>query len=140
MSCAGIVLLLVDSSVWIAYFSLNDGPGVLALEHALRTDEPICIIDIILTEVLQGFRNEREFELARRTLTSVERLPLSYVTYVNAARLHRRLRGQGVTAKTIDCVVAQSCMDARAELLTADSDFKMMARHTRLRLAKSAQS
>src|SRR5262249_43528420 len=121
-------------SVWIEYFRAGDDPVAARLDEALHSEERVCISNIVVTEVLQGFRRDREFELARRALSGVERLPLSHASYVNAARLYRRLRARGITPKTIDCVVAQACLEFGASLLTKDSDFEDIARHSRLRL------
>jgi predicted nucleic acid-binding protein len=129
-------LILVDSSAWISYFSGTRDPVADRLGEALESDQRLCLVDLILTEVLQGFRQDREFELARRTLSGVHRLPLSSATYVNATRLYRRLRLRGLTPKTIDCVIAQACLDSGASLLTRDGDFDGIARHTRLKLAR----
>ena len=129
-------VIFVDSSAWIAYFNGDSGAVATSLDGALRTDERLCIADIVLAEVLQGFRSDRDFELARRTLSRVYRLPLSYATHVNAARLHRRLRARGLTIGTVDCIVGQACLESGAWMLTADTDFEAMARHTRLKLVR----
>jgi predicted nucleic acid-binding protein len=132
-------LIFVDSSVWIGYFDGATDAAVSRLDAVLQTDEHICIAGIVLTEVLQGFRRDRDFDFARRTLAGIDRLRLSSATYVNAARLYRRLRARGATAKTIDCVVAQACLESGATLLTGDRDFAVIARNTRLRLAVTLQ-
>jgi predicted nucleic acid-binding protein len=129
-------LIFVDSSAWISYFNGTKDPVAARLGEALESDQRICLIDLVVTEVLQGFRQDREFELARRTLAGVHRLPLSHSTYVDAARLYRRLRLRGLTPKTIDCVIAQACLDSGASLLTKDIDFQGIAQHTRLKLAR----
>jgi predicted nucleic acid-binding protein len=129
-------LIFVDSSVWIAYFQDSGAPPANRLDDALAAGESICLAEIVLTEVLQGFRRDRDFELARRSLAGVDRLPLSSATYVNAARLFRKLRTRGVTAKTVDCIVAQACIESGARLLTLDRDFADIARHSRLRLLR----
>lgn len=127
-------MILVDSSVWISYFNGGADPSAVRLHEALQHDEPICIVDLVLTEVLQGFRRDRDFELARRTLAGIDRLALSYATYVNAARLYRRLRMRGITPKTVDCVLAQACLEFGTTLLTRDADFVDIARYSRLKL------
>jgi predicted nucleic acid-binding protein len=127
-------VIFVDSSAWIGFFNDADERVADRVDEALQQDEPLCIADLVLTEVLQGFRRDRDFELAKRTLAGIYRLPLSYATHVNAARLHRKLRGRGVTPKTVDCIIAQACLDTGASLLTVDRDFAAIARHSRLRL------
>ena len=127
-------MIFVDSSAWISYFNGTSDPVAAHLGAALDADQSVCVIDLVVTEVLQGFRQDREFELARRTLAGVQRLALSHACYVDAARLYRRLRLRGLTPTTIDCVIAQACLDARVALLTKDADFGDIARHTRLKL------
>jgi hypothetical protein len=63
-------LILVDSSVWIDYFNGTITPQTEKLDSLLG-HEPLAIGDLILTEVLQGFTDEREFNQARRMLTSL---------------------------------------------------------------------
>ena len=129
-------MIFVDSSAWISYFNDTQDPVADRLGEAFESDQSLCLIDLVVTEVLQGFRQDREFELARRTLAGVHRLPLSHATYVDAARLYRRLRVRGLTPTTIDCVIAQACLDSGAFLLTKGVDFHGIAQHTRLKLAR----
>jgi len=54
---------------------------------------------------------------------------------VRAARLFRSLRQKGITVRgAVDCIIAQTCLDVDAELLSPDADFERIARHTPLRL------
>lgn len=129
-------MIFVDSSAWISHFNGTVDPVAARLGEALESDLHLCLIDLVVTEVLQGFRQDREFELARRRLAGVHRLSLSHTTYVDAARLHRRLRLRGLTPTTIDCVIAQACLDSGAALLTKDVDFQGIAQHTRLKLVR----
>jgi predicted nucleic acid-binding protein len=129
-------LIFVDSSAWISHFNGTVDPVAARLGEALESDLRLCLIDLVVTEVLQGFRQDREFELARRRLAGVHRLPLSHPTYVDAARLQRRLRLRGLTPTTADCVIAQACLDSGASLLTKDIDFHGIAQHTRLKLVR----
>ncbi len=130
-------MIVVDSSVWVSYFNGSETPQALRLHRALQQDEPLAVVDLVITEVLQGFRLDREFEVARRTLAEVTRLPMTGPTYVNAARLNRKLRARGVVAHTIDCLIAQGCIENAAPLLSEDADFSRIAKHSKLRLAQS---
>lgn len=122
--------LVVDSSVWIDFF--NDAPAVhvQALDEALGVHE-IVVGDIILTEVLQGFRKDADFERARELLGRFEVMPmLGSGNAVESARNFRRLRAAGVTPrKTIDVMIATACVSQRLPLLFADRDFQPMVRH-----------
>lgn len=87
--------------------------------------------DVVLLEVLQGFRRERDFRAARRVLAAFEvRTVLGPERAVKAAAAYRRLRARGVTVrKTIDLVIATYCIEAGLALLHADRDFAPFVRH-----------
>jgi len=128
-------MVVVDSSVWIDYLNghLTRETDVL---HGLLGERQIIIGDLILTEVLQGFRSDRDFRQAKRLLAA---FPI--VTMVGpklalrAAEHYRRLRRLGVTVrKTIDVMIGTYCIARRLPLLHADTDFDPMVRHLGLRL------
>lgn len=132
---AGQALIVVDTSVWAAFFNGDQSPPALELDRLLATGASIAILPIILMEVLQGFRTEEGFDQAERSLTRLPVLTPSLEIHVLAARLYRYLRRRGVTVRgTVDCLIAVSCLEARLPLLTLDRDFAFIARHVRLRL------
>ncbi len=97
-------MILVDSSVWIDYFGAGTiTPQTEKLDELLG-QEPLAIGDLILTEVLQGFAVERDFNQARKMLTSLQVVELGgQEIAIQAARNFRALRVLGVTVrKTID--------------------------------------
>jgi predicted nucleic acid-binding protein len=128
-------LILVDSSVWIDYFN-----GVIRAQTELLDRllgrEPLAIGDLILTEVLQGFVEERDFEQARNMLTSLIVVELGgQEIAIQAARNFRALRNLGVTVrKTIDTVIATRCIESGYDLLHNDRDFDPFAKHLGLRI------
>jgi hypothetical protein len=127
-------LIVVDTVVWADWFNGTDSPEVDRLDHALERQNA-GLVPVVLTEVLQGFRGDRDFERARDLLVQLPLLALDLDGHVAAARLFRRLRRRGITVRgTIDCIIAQTCITAGIELLTTDQDFAGIARHTPLRL------
>jgi predicted nucleic acid-binding protein len=96
----------------------------------------LAIGDLILTEVLQGFHNERDFHEARRMLTSLTVVELGgREIAIQAANNFRALRRLGVTVrKTIDTVIATRCIESGYHLLHNDRDFDPFARHLGLRV------
>jgi predicted nucleic acid-binding protein len=129
-------LILVDSSVWIDYFKGAITPQTQKLDGLLGR-EPLAIGDLILTEVLQGFANERDFNAAREMLTSLKVVELGgQGIAIQAARNFRTLRKLGLTVrKTIDSVIATRCIESGYDLLHNDRDFDPFARHLGLRVA-----
>ena len=97
--------------------------------------EPLVLGDIVLTEVLQGFRRETDFRKARQLLGAFEVVNvLNADRAVRAAENHRSLRRRGITVrKTIDTLIATCCIDEGFWLLHADRDFIPFVRHLGLR-------
>ena len=127
-------MILVDSSVWIDYFKGTVTPQTEKLDSLLGS-EPLAIGDLILTEVLQGFAEERDFEQARKLLTSLTVVDLGGEDIaIQAARHFRVLRSLGVTVrKTIDVIIATRCIESDYELLHSDRDFDAFVKHLGLR-------
>ena len=118
-------MVLADTSVWIDYFN---GVSTWQSERLdfLLDSEPVALGDLILAEVLQGFRNESDF---RRAQTFLAELPFyelgGYAVCLQAARNCRVLRSQGITVhKTIDVIIATACIEWNFKLLHNDRDFE----------------
>lgn len=129
-------MILVDSSVWIDYFRGTATPQAEKLDSLLGT-EPIAAGDLILTEVLQGFVSDRDFNQAKKLLTSLVVVDLvGQDIAIQAAKNFRVLRAQGITVrKTIDTVIATRCIESRLSLLYSDKDFDPFVEHLGLRSA-----
>jgi predicted nucleic acid-binding protein len=123
-------LILVDSSVWIGYFNGDITPATDCL-HSLLGVEPVALGDIILLEVLQGFRAQRDYESARRLLLSLDIYPMLGVELaVAGASNYRKLRKLGVTVrKSVDTIIATFCIENKATLLHQDRDFLPFVDH-----------
>lgn len=129
-------MILVDSSVWIDYFRGIGTPAADELDGLLGS-EPLATGDLILTEVLQGFVSDRDFNQARTLLASLTVIELGgRKVAIQAARNYRTLRGLGITIrKTIDTVIATRCIRDDFALLYSDRDFDAFVKHLGLRSA-----
>ena len=127
-------MIVVDSSVWIDYFRGTSTRESDKLNSLLGT-EPVAIGDLILTEVLQGFSTERDFDQARKLLISLEVVALvGEDIAIKAAKNFRTLRAAGITVrKTIDTIIATHCIENNHALLFSDRDFEPFVRHLGLR-------
>jgi predicted nucleic acid-binding protein len=130
-------LILVDSSVWIDYFNGCVTPQTDRLDAFLGR-EPLAIGDLILTEVLQGFDDDRDFAKAQRLLASLPVIQIGGPDIaISAARNFRKLRKLGVTVrKAIDTLIATRCIESRYELLHSDRDFEPFVQHLGLRVVQ----
>ena len=127
-------MIVVDTTVWADWFNGAQTPEVDRLDQALAAQEA-GLTPLILTEVLQGFRADADLDRARKLLARLPVLELDVDGHVAAARLVRLMRCRGIIVRgAVDCVVAQTCIVADAELLTNDRDFTGIARHAPLRL------
>ena len=87
--------ILIDPiliSVWIDFFASKPFPHVSLLEKLILKDEDICICGIVITEILQGIKNDKEFNNTRKLLEYLVFLPMSYTTFIKSAQLYRTLR------------------------------------------------
>lgn len=123
-------MILVDSSVWIDYFSGLDSPEADKLDNILGI-RPVAIGDLILTEVLQGFRNDKDYKAARRVFEDVTIFDmLGEKMAIKSAENFRTLRKKGITVrKTADVIIATFCIDQKLPLLFSDKDFKPFVKH-----------
>lgn len=127
-------MIFVDSSVWIGYFNGVSTPQVERLDGLLGR-EPLVVGDIVVTEVLQGFRSDRHYRVARSLLGAFETVTVLGPRRARlAAKHYRRLRRRGITVgKTIDTMIATCCIDRDFWLLHADRDFEPFAQHCGLK-------
>lgn len=129
-------MILVDSSVWIDYFRGTVTPQTDRLDVLLGA-EPVATGDLILTEVLQGFASDKDFDQAHKLLTSLTVIEVAgQGIAIQAARNFRVLRALGITVrKTIDTVIATCCIENGLTLLYSDRDFDPFVAHLGLRSA-----
>jgi predicted nucleic acid-binding protein len=129
-------MIMVDSSVWIDYFSGKDTSGAEKLDSLLG-DELIAIGDLILVEVLQGFRTDKDFRQAKQLLLSLTVVNILDTTIApKSAANFRTLRKKGIIVrKTIDTIIATYCIENNLPLLHSDKDFQPFHQHLKLKNA-----
>jgi predicted nucleic acid-binding protein len=123
-------MIVVDTSVWIDYF--NKRPNLAAnLLDSLLGRERLAIGDLILAELLQGFRSDLDFRRALDFLSALEfQTMVGREIAIDSARNYRSLRARGVSVrKTIDVMIGTFCIQNGHQLLHADRDFDPMERY-----------
>ena len=135
-------MIVVDTSVWVDVLNEVPAPQAQRCIELLEGGEPVALTDVILTEILQGLRSDREARLVERHLRAFPILRLEGLDdFVLAADLYRTARRAGVTIrKTLDCLIAAPCVRSGAPLLHADEDFDRLAECTPLRIWGSSPS
>ena len=123
-------MLVVDSTVWVDYFNGQANPETDYLDRVMA-GEFILVGDLILAEVLQGFRSDSDYQQALEALSLFEQgQMLNRELAIQSASNYRVLRRRGVTVrKTIDCLIATFCIVHGHRLLHKDSDFDGFEQH-----------
>jgi predicted nucleic acid-binding protein len=119
-------MILVDSSVWIDFFNGRATPEVERLsELLLDAAAPIGMPDLVLFEVLRGFRHDQDFQAARRTLAALPVVEIGgEAQALRAAGHYRNLRARGISVHSpIDVLLAAYCIEHDHALLHNDRDF-----------------
>ena len=127
-------MILADTSVWIAYFNGVDSPHCDALDRALEQGT-VAIGDIIFLEILQGFRNDKDYKAANTQLSKLDQYELfgSHMIEI-CAKNYRFLRKKGITIRsTTDVIIASFCIEKNFPLLFSDRDFLPFVQHLKLR-------
>ena len=117
-------MILVDTSVWIDYLNGKESSLTNILDKAL-IDGLVSIGDLILLEILQGIKAEREYNKTRAALALLEQYEMFGNNMVEkCAENFRFLRKKGITIrKTNDVIIATFCIENNLPLLFSDRDF-----------------
>lgn len=121
-------MMLVDTSVWIDFFAARNTAQVALLESTIDQRVDLCLCGVILTEVLQGIRDDKQYMQTESVLSNLIYLPMDQSTFLLAANIYRTLRSRGITIRnSVDCMIAAVCIEHKADLLHNDRDFDYIA-------------
>ena len=128
-------MLVVDSTVWVDYFNGNENPLTDYLDKIVD-NQLILVGDLILAEVLQGFRMDSDFEKAYRKMKKFTQVEMvNNKLALQSARNDRLLRHKGITVrKTIDSLIATYCIENKLPLLHKDNDYDGYEEHLGLKI------
>ncbi|NCO34900.1 MAG: VapC toxin family PIN domain ribonuclease [Armatimonadetes bacterium CG2_30_59_28] len=127
-------MIMIDTSVWVDFLHGVSAPHVETMEGCLEESVGICVCGVILMEVLQGIRDDKEYAETKAHLDALLFLPMGYTTFVRSADMYRSLRRKGITIrKPVDCLIASVCMEHDVLLLHNDRDFDPIEVHCGLR-------
>ena len=123
-------MIVVDTTVWIDFPEARNTPFDLHLKELIELGESLGLTDLIYCEVLQGILDENKFRQTRNILRTYPILRMRGLRSLeHAADIYRACRRRGFTIrKTADCLIAATCLEARAELYHNDRDFEAIAK------------
>ncbi len=124
--------VLVDTSVWIDYFRMRE--PCYSMVSALMKDDRICCAGIIVAELIQGAKSEKEVAILKEFVQVFDFLPDDPLIWQMAGELSFSLRRKGVTVGLSDCLIAVKAMQADLELFSLDGHFGQISEHSGLKL------
>jgi len=131
--------LIFDTSVWIDFLRNKHNPEADLLTDYISGNHPVVIIPAIIQEVLQGIRDDAQYEHIKDILSYFIVLQIPPVqAAVGAAELYRSLRKKGLTIrKSNDCLIAFHAIDLSIPLVHSDNDFDIISKHSKLKTWKN---
>ena len=119
--------VLIDTSVWIAYFKADD-PALVGLVENIMTVAEICVPKVVLAELTQGARTEQEISTLREFVGAFTIIDQNDETWEKAGRLSFQMKRKGISIHLADCYIAVIAYENRCRLLTLDKHFKEIKR------------
>ena len=119
--------VLVDTSIWIEYFNKPDSNAGKSLENLLKEGR-VFLTGIILTELLQGAKIEKEFESILESMLALPFLKTTLNTWIQAGRISFALRKKGITIPTTDLIIASLSLENNCKIFTLDLHFNKIPR------------
>lgn len=132
--------LIFDTSVWIDFLRNKRNPAAELLAAYIERNDPVLLVPTILQEILQGIREDAQYNYIRDILSYFTVLQISPVeAAIGAADLYRMLRKKGLTIrKSNDCLIAWYAIASSTTLVHSDNDFDIISGHSKLRTRKAA--
>jgi predicted nucleic acid-binding protein len=131
-------LILIDTSAFIEFLNHTGSPFDKDIEHLISNEEDLALADITITEILQGIKDDKEFNEIKKSLMAFPIYSLKGVdSYIAAAELYRKCRKKGLTIRsTIDLLISQITIENDFILLHNDNDFGNVASVCGLKICK----
>ena len=115
--------VLIDTSVWIAYFKASD-PALVELVENIMTVAEICVPKVVLAELTQGARTEQEVLAIGEFVGAFTILDQQKEIWDKAGKLSFKMKRKGVSIPLVDCYIAVIANENQCRLLSLDKHFK----------------
>ena len=125
--------ILIDTSVWLEYFK-NKSSEISEKVEKIPTEREVCIPKIVLAELIQGAKSEREISVIEDFLDAFTIIDQKEDTWINAGRLSYNLKKKGKTVHLADCYFAVMAQEYKCLIFTLDEYFKEIQKVTNISL------
>jgi predicted nucleic acid-binding protein len=128
MNCAmgttALARVLIDTSVWIEFFRQRE-PYHGIVTKLIDDDQVVCC-GIILAELMQGAKTDKELAVLDDFLQVFTFIPETPELWASAGKLSGKLRRKGITVGLSDCFIAVAAASAKVQVATLDSHFEAL--------------
>ena len=122
--------VLVDSTVWIDFLRNRNTPHTDKLVELIQARADLCLCGFVMTEVLQGIREEKQYVMTKQQFGNLIYLESDQSTFELGATIYRNLRKEGITIRnSIDCLIAATVIQHGVYLLENDRDLTFIDQH-----------
>jgi predicted nucleic acid-binding protein len=130
-----MVKVIIDTSVWIAFFGGKDQKIIYEVQELLNRDQ-VLICPPIYQEILQGIKYPNEFLKMKDMLSALRQIQADpFEAAEGAAQIYSVLRTKGVTIrKSYDCLIAWYAISSDSALFHLDRDFNPIAEYFNLQI------
>lgn len=126
--------VLIDTSVWIDYLQGTASEELEKLVDDLLAGKEIIVPKIVIAELIQGARSEKDISVIREFLEAFTMVGEGEYTWVNAGKLSHDLKKKGKTINLADCYISVIAKESRSPILTLDKHFKEIQKEAGLEL------
>jgi predicted nucleic acid-binding protein len=116
-------VVIVDTSVWIAFFNRPHSAEKRTIDGLIDTDEA-AILGVILTELLQGCRTQKERDEVKETMLALPYIEMTQPLWIRAGETSSALLRRGITLPVPDLIVAAVALDHQFQVYSLDNDFQ----------------
>jgi predicted nucleic acid-binding protein len=116
-------MVIIDTSVWIAFFKPAHSPEKSSVTHLLD-EERVMLVGVVLSELIQGTRSAQDRKQLQDTLIALPYLEMTPHTWLLTGEMGAQLRGKGLTVGIPDLIVAALAQEFDCQVYSLDSDFR----------------
>ena len=125
--------VLIDTSVWIDFFRKRNDELIKHIRLLLESERAVYT-GIVALELINGAKGQKELQTLNDAFGTMERIDERKDTHFNAGMLGYELVRKGHTLGVVDLLIAQIAMENDTGLLSTDEHFKVIAKHSKLKL------
>ncbi len=116
-------MVIVDTSIWVEAFRSKDSSERREVDRLLATGQ-VALVGPVLAEVLQGARDQSEFESLQDVFSALPYVEDGREVWARVGHLSYELRRHGSALGLIDLLVGALALQSGHSVYTSDTHFQ----------------